>query len=71
MPVTFHFWVKAAGGLDGSERSEGDLPLLPHERQELLELRRKPKQIQREHEILEKRDEQNKSIQWTVLPRST
>ena len=51
---SIHAWVKAAGGLDGSGTTSIDVPLSMNERQELIELRRKFKQIQQERDILAK-----------------
>lgn len=47
-------WVKAAGGVDGMGPVGTDAPLSPNERQELIELRRKFKQVQQERDILAK-----------------
>ena len=47
-----HASVKAAGGLDGSGTTGIDAPLSINKRQELLELRRKFKQVQKERDIL-------------------
>ncbi len=49
-----HAWVKAAGGVDGTGPTNADVPLSPNERQELIELRRKFKQVQQERDILAK-----------------
>ena len=49
-----HAWVKAAGGLDGSGATSTDAPLSMNERQELIALRRKLKQVQQERDILAK-----------------
>ncbi|MBC7940348.1 MAG: transposase [Chitinophagaceae bacterium] len=49
---SIHAWVKAAGGLDGSGATSVDAPLSMNERQELIELRRKLKQVQQERDIL-------------------
>jgi transposase len=51
---SIHAWVKAAGGLDGSGATSVDAPLSINERQELIELRRKLKQVQQERDILAK-----------------
>ena len=51
---SIHAWVKAAGGLDGSGTTSVDAPLSMNERQELIELRRKFKQVQQERDILAK-----------------
>ena len=51
---SIHAWVKAAGGLDGSGATSIDAPLSMNERQELIELRRKFKQVQQERDILAK-----------------
>ena len=51
---SIHAWVKAAGGLDGSVATSIDAPLSMNERQELIELRRKFKQVQQERDILAK-----------------
>ena len=48
---SIHAWVKAAGGLDGSGAASSDAPLSMVERQELIELRRKFKQVQLERDI--------------------
>ena len=53
-PSSIHAWVKAAGGLDGSGATSVDAPLSMNERQELIELRRKFKQVQQERDILAK-----------------
>ena len=42
---SIHAWVKAVGGLDGSGTTSVDAPLSINERQELIELRRKLKQV--------------------------
>ena len=42
---SIHAWVKVAGGLDGSGATSSDAPLSMIERQELIELRRKFKQV--------------------------
>ena len=47
-----HAWVKAAGGLDGSGATTVDAPLSANERQELIELRRRFKQVQQARDIL-------------------
>ena len=47
-------WTKAAGGHDGSGATGIDAPLSMNERQELVELRRKFKQVQQERDILAK-----------------
>ena len=49
-----HAWVKVAGGLDGSGATSTEEPLSMNERQELIGLRRKPKQVQLERDILAK-----------------
>ena len=51
---SIHAWMKAAGGLDGSGATSIDAPLSMNERQELIELRRKFKQVQQERDILAK-----------------
>lgn len=51
---SIHAWIKAAGGLDGSGATSLDAPLSVNERQELIELRRKFKQVQQERDILAK-----------------
>jgi transposase len=54
---SIHAWMKAAGGFDGSGASGAtstDAPLSMNERQELIELRRKFKQVQMERDILAK-----------------
>ena len=51
---SIHARVKAAGGLDGSVATSIDAPLSANERQELIELRRKLKQVQQERDILAK-----------------
>ena len=51
---SIHAWVKAAGGLDGSGATSVDAPLSANERQELIELRRRFKQVQQERDILAK-----------------
>ena len=48
---SIHAWVKAAGCLDGSGATRSDAPLPMYERQELIELRRKFKQVQHERDI--------------------
>jgi transposase len=47
-------WLKAAGGLEGSGATSVDAPLSMSERQELIELRRKLRQVQQERDILAK-----------------
>ena len=49
-----HAWMKAAGGPDGSGAASIDTPLSMNERQALIELRRKFKQVQQERDILAK-----------------
>ena len=49
---SIHAWMKASGGLDGSGATTIDAPLSMNERQELIELRRKFKQVQQERDIL-------------------
>jgi transposase len=51
---SIHEWVKAAGGLDGSGPTTVDAPLSANERQELVELRRKFRQVQQERDTLAK-----------------
>jgi transposase len=51
---SIHAWMKAAGGPDGSGATSIDAPLSMNERQELIELRRKFKQVQQERDILAK-----------------
>jgi len=51
---SIHSWVRAAGGFDGTHPTGNDGPLSPNERQELMELRRKFKQVQMERDILAK-----------------
>lgn len=51
---SIHAWVKAAGGIDGSGATSTDAPLSMNERQELIELRRKFRQVQQERDILAK-----------------
>ena len=51
---SIHAWVKAAGGLDGNGALSTDAPLSANERQELIELRRKFRQVQQERDILAK-----------------
>ena len=51
---SIHAWVKAAAGLDGSGATSSDAPLSMIERQELIELRRKFKQVQLARDILAK-----------------
>ncbi len=51
---SIHAWMKAAGGPDGSGAISSDAPLSMNERQELIELRRKFKQVQQERDILAK-----------------
>ncbi len=51
---SIHGWIRAAGGLDGMQPSSNDAPLSINERQELIELRRKFKQVQQERDILAK-----------------
>ena len=46
--------MKAAGGPDGSGATANDSPLSINERQVLIELRRKFKQVQQERDILAK-----------------
>ena len=52
--------MKAAGGSDGGGATSFDAPLSMKERQELIELRRKFKQVQQERDILAKGDEEDK-----------
>ena len=47
---SIHAWVKAAGCLDGSGATRSDAPLPMNERHELIELRRKFKQVQQERD---------------------
>ena len=49
---SIHAWIKVAGGPDGSGVTNFDAPLSMNERQELIELRRKLKQVQQERDIL-------------------
>ena len=49
-----HAWMKAAGGLDGSGATGIEAPLSMNKRQELIELRRKFKQVQQERDGLAK-----------------
>ena len=49
-----HAWVGAAGGVDGTGADSSDAPLSNNERQELMALRRKLKQVQQERDILAK-----------------
>jgi len=55
---SIHHWVNAAGPAsrkaDGSGAVSADAPLTTSERQELLELRRKLKQVQQDRDILAK-----------------
>ena len=51
---SIHAWFKASGGLDGAGADGIDAPLSMNERQELLDLRRKLKQVQLERDILAK-----------------
>ena len=51
---SIHAWMKAAGGPDGTGATSIDAPLSMNERQELIELRRKFKQVQQERDILAK-----------------
>ena len=51
---SIHAWVKAAGGLDGNGAISTDAPLSANERQELIDLRRKFRQVQQERDILAK-----------------
>ncbi len=54
---SIHHWVNAAEGggkASGGGASTADVPLTASERQELLELRRKLKQVQMERDILAK-----------------
>jgi transposase len=51
---SIHAWVKAASGLDGSGANNLDTPLSTNERQELIELRCKFRQVQQERDILAK-----------------
>lgn len=51
---SIHAWVRAAGGVDGSGATSCDTPLSMNERQELIELRRKLRQVQMERDILAK-----------------
>lgn len=51
---SIHAWMKAAGGIDGNGATGADASLSMNERQELIELRRKLKQVQQERDILAK-----------------
>ena len=51
---SIHAWMNAAGGPDGSGATSGDAPLSMNKRQELIELRRRFKQVQQERDILAK-----------------
>ena len=51
---SIHAWIRSAGGLDGSGASNIDAPLSANDRQELVEPRRKLKQVQQERDILAK-----------------
>ena len=51
---SIHAWVQAAGCVDGSGATRSDAPLPMNERQELIDLRRKFKQVQQERDILAK-----------------
>ena len=51
---SIHAWMKAAGGAEGTGATRIDAPLSMNERQELVELRRKLKQVQQERDILAK-----------------
>ena len=51
---SIHAWVNAAGGLDGGGTTSVDVPLSMNERQELVELRRRFRQVQQERDILAK-----------------
>lgn len=51
---SIHAWMKAAGGADGNGATSTDAPLSVNERQELIELRRKFRQVQQERDILAK-----------------
>jgi transposase len=51
---SIHAWMKAAGGFDGGGTTGIEAPLSANERQELIELRRKLKQVQQERDILAK-----------------
>mgnify|MGYP000904796714 FL=1 len=51
---SIHAWMKAAGGPDGSGATGTEAPLSMNERQELIELRRKFRQVQQERDILAK-----------------
>ena len=51
---SIHAWVNAAGGLDGSGTTSVDVQLSMNERQELVELRRRFRQVQQERDILAK-----------------
>ena len=51
---SIHAWMKAAGGPDGTGATSIDAPLSMNEREELIELRRKFKQVQQERDILAK-----------------
>ena len=48
---SIHAWVKAAGCLDGSGATRSDAPLPMNERDELIELRRKFRQVHQERDI--------------------
>ena len=51
---SIYAWMKAAGGPDGSGATSSDAPLSTNERQELIELRHKFKQVQQERDVLAK-----------------
>jgi transposase len=65
---SIHAWVKAAGAPDAAASTAQAKPLSSAERQELVELRRKLKQVQTERDILAKGEEEDKTVRWTVLP---
>ena len=51
---SIHAWVTAAGRFDGSGITSGDARLSVNERQKLIDLRRKFKQVQQKRDILAK-----------------
>jgi len=60
-------WVRQASGMPVPAQAA---PLSSDERHELIELRRKLRQVQFERDILAKGNEDKSTVQWTVDPRN-
>ena len=67
---SIHHWVNIAERAAGVAAVAADAPLTASECQELVELRRKLKQIQMERDILAKGEEEDETVRGTVLPRN-